>query len=174
MRKALDFIYAVSQALAALAICLIVALVTLQVSLNLVARAFGPEWSWTIPSYADIAGYLLAAGSFLALGPTLRAGGHIRVTLLLGRLPQVLHWAAEVLALTLGLAVAVFACGYSVNLLRESLRYGDTSSGILAIPLWLPQSLMVLGLAVLVLALADTWVEALRARRPILRGGDEA
>ncbi len=41
------------------------------------------SYGWQILSLAEIAGYLLAAASFLALAPTLKAGAHIRVTMLL-------------------------------------------------------------------------------------------
>ncbi len=40
-----------------------------------------------IASLAEMAGYLLAATSFLALAATLKRGAHIRVTMLLGALP---------------------------------------------------------------------------------------
>ena len=174
MRRALDLLYAISLGLAALAICLIVVLVTTQVTLNVVARVMGPGWSRTIPSYVDFAGYLLAAASFLALAPALTGGSHIRVTLALRRLPDRLQSAIESLSLVAALGVAGFALWFLVNLTLESLRFGDTSTGILAIPLWIPQAAMATGLGVLVIALADALVQTLRATGPILKGGEEA
>ena len=43
-----------------------------------------PRTDFVILSLDEIGGYLLAAASFFALGGTLKAGAHIRVTLVLG------------------------------------------------------------------------------------------
>jgi TRAP-type C4-dicarboxylate transport system permease small subunit len=46
----------------------------------------------------------------------------------------------------------------------ESLEFHDVSSGIVPVPLWLPQSVMALGLSVLTLAFADELWQLLRGR----------
>ena len=168
MRRLLDGVYGVAGGLAALAILGICLLVTAQVGLNILARLGGPALSFTIPSYADFAGYMLAASSFLALSYTLRAGGHIRVTLVTGRLPERLRWIVEMVTLALGAAMAGYACRFAFGLARESWHYGDKSTGIVAIPIWMPQAFMVAGLGLLTLAFLDTLVESARARRPVL------
>jgi TRAP-type C4-dicarboxylate transport system permease small subunit len=168
MRRLLDALYLAAGTLAALAILTICLLVSAQVGLNILARIGGPSLSFTIPSYADFAGFSLAAASFLAMAYTLRAGAHIRVNLLVSRLPQRGQWIAEIVALVLGAAITGYATWYAVLLLAESLHYGDTSSGIVAIPLWIPQCTMVAGLGLLTIALLDTLVGSLRRRPPIL------
>ncbi|MGB3179018.1 MAG: hypothetical protein WBH14_10960 [Albidovulum sp.] len=55
-----------------------------------------------------------------------------------------------------------------IFILGESWRYGDKSTGIIAIPHWILQAAMVAGLCLLTLAFVDTFVESLRARTPIL------
>lgn len=174
MRRLLDSIYIVSGAMAATLIAGIVVLIAAQIGLNLTARIMGPGWSWTIPSYADFAGFMLANASFLALGATFRAGGHIRVSLVTTRLPRRVQWLAEVAVLMLGLAVIGYALFYLINLVGESYRYGDMSSGIVPIPLWVPQAGMTAGVAVLCIALADTLVGTIRAKAPILPESAEA
>ncbi len=173
MRRLLDRLYLVSGWLAAAAILAICLIVTAQVLLNLLARLFGPDWSFTIPSYADFAGFLLAGATFLALAHTLVEGGHIRVNLVTGRLPRPLAWAAELLALTLGLVFSVFASWHMAGLVAESWRYGDRSPGIIAVPLWIPQTVVTLGLAILAIAFADLLVQALLRRSPVIRDQDE-
>jgi len=168
MRRLLDRVHGFAGGLAALAILGICLLVSAQVGLNVAARIGGPAWSFTIPSYADFAGYLLAAATFLALAPTLRAGGHIRVTLVVGRLPGGLRRATDLAVLALGAAMSGYACRFAWDLARESLHYGDKSTGIVAIPIWIPQGAMVAGLGLLTLAFLDTLVESLRTRRPVL------
>lgn len=168
MRRILDTLYNGAGVLAALSILAICLLVSAQVGLNILARIGGPSLSFTIPSYADFAGFALASASFLAMAYTLRAGAHIRVNLLISKLPTRGQWIAELVALALGAAICGYATFYAVSLLLESLQYGDTSPGIIAIPLWIPQCTMVAGLGLLTVALLDTAVESFRARGPVL------
>jgi TRAP-type C4-dicarboxylate transport system permease small subunit len=168
MRRVLDLVYKISGGVAALAIVAICLLVTAQVSLNILARIGGPSLSYTIPSYADFAGYFLATASFMALASTLRAGVHIRVNLVIQRFGPGPRWLLEVFTLTLGAVMIGYATWYAAALTAESRHYGDMSTGIIAIPLWMPQSAMVCGLGLLTIALLDTLAECLRAKAPIL------
>lgn len=168
LRSTLDRLYTLALAIAALAILAICLLVTAQVSLNILARIGGPEWSYTIPSYADFAGYFLATASFMAMASTLRSGTHIRVNLLLQRVPNHPRWILEIVTLAIGALVTGYATYYTAALAQESWHYGDKSTGIVAIPLWIPQVAMVTGLTLLTIAFVDTLVESLRAKSPIL------
>lgn len=173
MRRLLDGLYAAAGWAAALSILAIAAVVTVQVALNAMARVMGPGWSVTIPSYADFAGFALAASTFLALAPTLRAGVHIRVNLLIRRLGPGAARLLEFPILGLATLVSGYATYYAGVILSESWRYGDTSPGIIPVPLWIPQIFMVAGLGLLTVALIDTLVEALRADGPVVRDEEE-
>ncbi|MRU16348.1 TRAP transporter small permease [Roseovarius sp. A21] len=166
MRRALDMLYRAAGGLAALFIVAIVALVFAQVGLNLAdkitAALTGTGLGVTIPSYADFTGFFLAASSFLALAYTLRKGGHIRVTLITQGLGQRANHVAEIVVTTLALGMAGFGTWYMVLLVLESHEFGDKSSGMVSVPLWIPQLPVALGLAVLTLALADELVSLLR------------
>lgn len=168
MRWILDTIYKAAGAIAALAILGICLVVSAQVMLNILARIGGPGWSYTIPSYADFAGFMLATASFMAMAYTLREGNHIRVNLLVQNLPDKPRWLLELFALSLGSIMAGYATYYTYSLLRESLHYGDMSTGIVAIPIWIPQLSMVGGMGLLMVAFVDTLIEALHRRTPIL------
>ena len=168
MRKLLDGVYTGSGLLSAGLIAAICLLVTAQVVLNLVTK-YGPfEVNLTIPSYADFAGYMLAASSFLALAYTLTRGGHIRVTMVLNAMPVRLRLVSESLCLALGAAIAGFASYYMYLLTHESYEFGDMSSGIIAIPLYIPQSAVLAGLVILTVALVDLTLQTVRAGRPVL------
>jgi len=78
MRRLLDFLYAASAWLAALAMIGVL----LMVLLSIVSRQFGFHVAGT-DAYA---GYSMAAAGFLALAHTLKRNEHIRVTLLLSKL----------------------------------------------------------------------------------------
>ncbi|MEQ9257787.1 MAG: TRAP transporter small permease [Roseovarius sp.] len=177
MRRALDMLYRAAGGLAALFILAIVVLVFAQVCLNFadkVSAAFtGTGLGLTIPSYSDFTGFFLAASAFLALAYTLRAGGHIRVTLLTGRLSTGAARGFDVLATATALAMSAFGTWYMVLLVMESHEFGDKSSGMVSVPLWIPQLPVAFGLAILTLALADELVGLLRGRPPSWEGKGE-
>ncbi len=169
MRKLLDGLYQGSLYAAAGFIVAICAVVMGQVFLNIADRItgalFGTAIGMTIPSYADFTGFFLAAASFLALAGTLRDGGHIRVTLLTGLFSKGVQKIFDIGAVILALAITAFAAFYSYKLVHESWTYNDLSSGIVPVPLWIPQASIAIGLTVLAIALLDELVS-------MLRGGD--
>ena len=169
MRKILDGLYDISGAIAAALTAMICLLVTAQVVLNLVTKIGGASVSMTIPSYADFAGFLLAASSFLALAYTFRRGGHIRVSLLLGKMGEGrLRFSAEVIALLLCSITAVFATYYMAHLLGESYQFGDKSTGIVSISIWIPQLTLVIGLAIFSISLLDVLIQTIRQGAPVI------
>jgi TRAP-type C4-dicarboxylate transport system permease small subunit len=157
MLRALDALYRASGLLAAVFLVAIAVVVAGQVGLNVVDAVAG--WltgtpiGLVIPSYAEFAGYFLAASSFLGLAFALRAGAHIRVTMLLDRCPGRLRRLMEAACAGIGAAMAGYAAFYTVLLSRDSFVFGDTSPGLVAVPLWLPQAAMAAGLVVLTIAL---------------------
>jgi TRAP-type C4-dicarboxylate transport system permease small subunit len=105
----------------------------------------------------EIAGYLNAAAIFLGLAWTLREGGFIRVEILYDRatggLRQAIRW---LIVLTAGgfTAIMLWMCTRHVIYAFER----DTRAvSMLDTPEWIPQSVMVLGLAVLLLQLL-AWI----------------
>jgi TRAP-type C4-dicarboxylate transport system permease small subunit len=72
----------------------------------------------------------------------------------------------EVWCLLVGLAIAGFFTWYTFGLVEASLRFDDMSTGMVAIPLWIPQAALVLGGAVLTIALLDELMTALSGRTP--------
>ena len=170
MRAILDWLYRASGAVAAFFLVAICVVVLLQVGANLIdalIKAFGGEpIGLVIPSYAEFAGFFLAASSFLALAYTLRAGAHIRVELVLQRFGIGARRLAELWCVAVSAGVSMYFTWYTVGLVLESIEFGDLSPGIVPVPLWIPQAAMALGLAVLSIALLDELVRQLRGRAP--------
>jgi len=167
IRKALDRLYIGSGAIASLLIAAICLLVCTQVVFNLITRLGGGSVNLSIPSYGDFAGYFLAASSFLALAYTLTQGGHIRVNLVLTRLPSRARLAAEIFSLSVSTSVTAFVTYYMAKLCLESYEYGDLSPGIIAVPIWMPQSFVLLGLSILTIALLDFLVRTVYTRESV-------
>lgn len=173
MRRALDRLYRASLLAAAGSLVAILLIVLVQVAFNLLDRvlqlAGATPIGLLVPSYAEICGYLLAAASFLALGGSFRAAAHIRVTLFLNRMPSRLRVLADGLSLALAFAACCYFAFFLGRLTWQSMRFGDLSPGLLPIPIWIPQTVMTLGLVVLAIALADELWAALRGRMPAYR-----
>lgn len=169
MRRFLDRLYRASGALAALFLVAICGVVLLQVGANLVdvlsELVTGEPVGIVIPSYAEFAGFFLAAASFLALAYTLRRGGHIRVSLVIIHLEGRARRGVEIGCIAAALAISAYFAWFMFALVFESFAYGDLSPGMVPVALWIPQSSMAVGLAVLAIALADELV-------CVLRGGD--
>ena len=157
MRRLLDALYLGAAWLAAL--CMVALLV--MVLLGIVSR----QLNFHVPGTDAYAGYLMAAAGFLALAHTLKAGEHIRVTLLLHRLQGRARKAMEVWALAAASALALLFAYYSARLVWQSHLFHDISTGNDATPLWLPQLTMAVGTAVLAIAFIDELVLELRGRR---------
>lgn len=111
------------------------------VLLGVVAR----EVHWDIPGLDAYAGYAIAAALFLALPATLQHGDHIRVTLLLDRVPARLRGALEWWCLAVAFGLALYIAWYALRLVWVSYATHDISPAADASPLWIPQISMALG-----------------------------
>jgi len=100
----------------------------------------------SIPSTDDFAAWAMAGAVFLALPSAFFYGKHIKVTLVIDRLNMRVRqvFIRGIYATTL--VVFVAATWYASIYVYESYIYGDTSQGIVAIPLWIPQILMLAGM----------------------------
>jgi TRAP-type C4-dicarboxylate transport system permease small subunit len=178
MRRALDRLYQASGALAALFMVAICAIVLLQVGANLldsiIAVFGGRPLGLLIPSYAEFAGFFLAASSFLALAYTLRRGSHIRVALLVQHLTGRRRRIAELWCIAVAAVLSSYFALFAVNLAYDSLRFGDVSPGMVPVSLWIPQSAVALGLVVLTVALFDELVSVLRGEDPSYQGQEDS
>ena len=133
----------------------------------------GREAGWDIPGLDGYAGYSIAAALFLALPGTLQHGDHIRVTLLLGKLPPRGRNALEYWALGSGLALSVYVAFFACRLVWGSYVTHDVSTAADATPLWIPQTLMALGCIGFAVSFADALLARLQGREFFAQAGDE-
>jgi TRAP-type C4-dicarboxylate transport system permease small subunit len=165
MRKILDKLYLGSGMLAGLFIILI----TIMILFQIVGRWFGV----VIPSTEDFAGFFLAATTFLALAYTFRMGGHIRVTILVHLLKGKLQRFALALALLIFIVIIAYGVYYTGAFVYESWSFHELSQGYIAVPLWVPQLSMVVGLSIFLIALIDDLILVLTGNIPTFVGLEE-
>lgn len=152
-------VYAVALGCACLALAALAVLVNAQI----VGRFFGAM----IPAADELAVYMLAAATFLAAGPTLRRRVHIRVMLLLDRLPGQGAKRLNVVSHLGALFVVGYLAYFAGELAWDSYRFGALSTGLYPIPLWIPQLALVAGAAVLFVALIEGISEGLWGQWPV-------
>jgi TRAP-type C4-dicarboxylate transport system permease small subunit len=158
IRAALDRLYLVSGAMAAFCLAAIAGLVIIQVT----GRLLGV----LVPGADDLAGYALMASTFLGLASTLRAGVHIRVTLLLSHAAPGQRRGLELWCLGVGTAVCAYVSWYVVEMAMDAWRFGEKSTGNLPVPLWIPQAVMALGILILTISFLDDFARVLRGAPP--------
>ena len=147
IRRLLDALYLTSAILGA--ICFVGVL-------GWILYQLGGQFFPYIPRSADeFAGYCMAASAFLALAYTFNANEHIRVTLLVDRLHQKLRHRVASLAIFLALLLSTYLAWHMTKLAWLSWQMDEKSAGLIALPLWIPQSAMAFGAVVFVIAVCE-------------------
>ncbi len=111
----------------------------------------------------EYSAYGLAAIIFLGSGYCLKEKGHIRITLVLGLLPEKL---ARLITCT-ATGVTTLFMGYLwwrlFKMVASTFRYQTTSGTLTNTPLWVPQTLMLIGAACFLLQFIGTTVRTYQA-----------
>lgn len=133
------------------AICAaLVLLIGAMVIYEIIARAaFDAPTIWV----QECSVYLLVALAFFGLAATERAGEHIRIDLLTKRFNHRIRTGLEVV---ICIAVAVFASiavwgGW--QMVAQSFKFSRRSLTLLAVPAWIPQLVLPIGMTLLAIAM---------------------
>ena len=143
------------------AACLVT--LTLLMLAEITVRALSNFLPWVpadIPVAWEYSSYLMAACFTFGAAMTLRAGGHIRVTLVLGRLAPP---ARRLLEIAASLVAALFTGFLSIAMVRFALtafNAGQTSisSGTM---LWIPEGVIAFGMVLLSLQFVARFIQAI-------------
>ncbi|MCB9959867.1 MAG: TRAP transporter small permease [Rhodospirillaceae bacterium] len=156
---ALDRVYVIGAWLAGLLLIGMLGLVLY----NVLSRIF----AFHAGGATDVAGYVMAASSFLALAYTFRSHGHIRVSLLLQHVSASLRRTMELWCLGAMSAITGYLAFYMARLAYDNWVWGERSQGVDATPLWIPQVPVTLGAIVFAVAVLHTFLEvAFSGTRP--------
>ncbi|MFC3024367.1 TRAP transporter small permease subunit [Vibrio zhugei] len=146
-----------SGALAMLLIVYVLCHILLEIGL----RLFG-ESTYVLDEFV---GYTVATLTFLGLGYSLERNSLIKVNILSDQLPERYHWLLDLIASALSFAVFTWITYYwYINTLR-SLKRGTTSSSIAETPLWIPETMVLIGLGLLCLTLFVRMLQLLSTRQ---------
>ncbi len=135
---------------------------TLLILAQIMARFMGH----VIPSSEDFAGWLLSATVFFGLAYTFNNGGHIRVSILLGRLSDSTRRVLEIFNLFVGMLISGYLMFYTAYTTYESFVYEEVSDTYVAVPLGLVQLPMAIGSLFLFIAILDNALVSLKGKTP--------
>lgn len=158
IRKSLDALYLCAGWLAGLFL--------IGIFVMMLALSIGREVGINIKSGDDITAWFMAAMAFLGLAHTFKSGELIRVGLLTERLTGRAKWVAEVFSLAMAALFIGYFAYHVAAMTYTSWLINDVSTGVLVVPLWLPQSGFAAGLVILWIAIMDEFVYVLAGNTP--------
>ncbi|MCI5097784.1 MAG: TRAP transporter small permease subunit [Rhodobacteraceae bacterium] len=150
LRAVLDFLYSLSEFLAALNMIAILVLIVLQ----MLAR-----WSSEVfPGAPEYAAYCMAAASFFGFAAALNRGSHIRVSLLLNAVGPKMKRYVDMWCFAVAAATMWYFVWHARQFVFWSWKFNDISQAQDKTALWIPQSVMVIGGVLLAIALTDNLI----------------
>lgn len=111
----------------------------------------------------EYSAYGLAIIIFMGAGYCLKEKGHIRITLVLGFLPHRVAAVITFLATALTTLFMGYLWWYLVEMVRATIRYHSTSGTLTQTPLWIPQTLMLIGATCFLIQLVGTTLKTFMA-----------
>lgn len=150
--RAVDAIGALGGVIAVLCLVTLLGLILIEVGMGLLGKfmpalAGGLSFSW------EYSAYLMGAVFLFGAAAGLRAGSHVRVTLLLAQAKGGRLMVLEVISTLIGLCVSGFLAWSLIRFTIRAWNLGQLSSGSLT-PLWIPDALLSAGAVLLALQFA--------------------
>jgi TRAP-type C4-dicarboxylate transport system permease small subunit len=153
LSNALDTLYRIGAVAAGALLVLLCSLVLFSVA----SRMFG----FFAGGATDVAGYVMATSTFLALAYTFRTQGHIRVALLIQNFHGTRRRVVEILCLAIMATVTSYLAFYMYRLVYDSWDYNERSEGADAILIWIPQLPVAIGAFLLAVSVLHTLVQSI-------------
>ena len=158
MRRLLDRLYQAAGVVAALNV--------LAVCVLMIGQSVLRELGVRTGAVNDVVAWCCAAAAFLAMAHAFKQGDFVRVTLTLEHVSEATRRKLEIFALAVGTAATAYLAWWANRFTYESWEFNDVSTGLLPMPLWIPQASFALGSILLLVAVLDEFVIVLRGGRP--------
>jgi TRAP-type C4-dicarboxylate transport system permease small subunit len=111
----------------------------------------------------EYSAYGLAAIIFLGAGYCLKEKGHIRITLVLSLLPEKASRVIAFISTVITMSFMGYVLWYLFKMVKATLHYGSTSGTLTNTPLWIPQTVMLIGAACFFIQLLGTAIKTYQA-----------
>jgi TRAP-type C4-dicarboxylate transport system permease small subunit len=124
------------------------------------------EFGVAMAGVDDVVSWMTAAAAFLAMAHTFRHGDFVRMTLVIEAVPPLVRRSMEITAILFGLVGTSYAAWWIVVSVYDTWKYQEMTTGLLVMPLWIPQIGFALGAVLLFVALLDELISVLRGATP--------
>ena len=158
LRRWLDRTYLAAGALGAGFIVLICVL--------MVAQSIMRELGLRTGAINDIVAWFCAAAAFLAMAHAFLHGDFVRVTLLLDAVPPRVRRVLDVACLLIASVSVTYLTYAATSFTWESYEFAEMATGLVVIPIWIPQATFVVGCWLLLIAMVDELVGVVRGEKP--------
>ena len=132
----------------------------------MIVAGVGRQFNLSVSGVNDIVSWLCAAAAFFAMAHAFRHGDFVRVTLVLDKVPARVRRVLDVTCLI----IAAISVGYltwsATSFTYESWEFNEMATGLVVIPIWIPQSTFVIGCWLLLAAMVDELVTVLQGGKP--------
>jgi TRAP-type C4-dicarboxylate transport system permease small subunit len=158
LRSALNRLYRGCAALGALSLIAVFAIMIAETAL----RKMGSY----ITGANDLIGWFCAASGFLALPYTFKTGELVRVGLFIEKTTGARRRALELACLGGAAVFAGFAAWSTGRYMWKGAAAGELTQGMIEVPLWVPQLSLLIGLAVLFIAMIEEFLRVAAGHEP--------
>ena len=103
--------------------------------------------------------------TYLAVATVLRQRKLIAIDVFYMKMPKLLQKFCDLLSLTIMAVFSLVACCYGTNIVLESIEIGRSSSGMLAVPLWMTEIAIPIGFGLLLLQVLTEMIRVVAGRQ---------
>ena len=132
----------------------------------MIINGVGRQLNQALSGVNDIVSWLCAAAAFFAMAHAFRHGDFVRVTLLMDHVPARLRRAMDVTCLVIAAISVSYLTWSATAFTYESWEFKEMATGLVVIPIWIPQSTFVIGCWLLLAAMLDELVTVLQGGKP--------
>lgn len=132
----------------------------------MVIAGVGRQLNLPVSGVNDIVSWLCAAAAFFAMAHAFRHGDFVRVTLLLDSVSPHLRRILDVICLLIAAVSVSYLTWSATAFTYESWEFNEMATGLVVIPIWIPQSTFVIGCWLLLAAMIDELVTVMQGGKP--------
>lgn len=122
------------------------------------AQVIGRILGIAVPSADDFATFCLSTSSYLGLAYVFAKNGHIRVSVGIRAMSPPVRVFFEGLSLLISISLVGYAAYYMIIMAWETHQYKEMTLGLIAIPKWIPQIPLPVGMLLLAVAMLHRFV----------------
>jgi len=109
----------------------------------------------------EISGYLLVAFIFFGVTFAMRTGALLRIDFIYSKMRGYFKHIVDIILYVVTLAYTLILLKYSFIFVQNSFNFKTTSNSMLRVPMWIPQSVIVIGLFVLALQISISLIASI-------------